>query len=61
MVRLAVVCGLKGEPGIIGQDEGNCGVLRAIEFWRIKTAKRFDAGVAWFVDMLAEIGQPNLN
>jgi diphosphate-dependent phosphofructokinase len=58
MVKLAVACGLKGEPGIIGHDEGNGGVLRAIEFPRISGAKPFNTGAGWFVDMLAEIGQP---
>jgi diphosphate-dependent phosphofructokinase len=58
MVTLAVSCGLKGEPGIIGHDEDKGGALRAIEFPRIKGAKPFNTGAYWFVDMLAEIGQP---
>jgi pyrophosphate--fructose-6-phosphate 1-phosphotransferase len=58
MAQLAVACGLKGEPGIIGHDEGKGGSLRAIEFPRIKGAKPFDTCAGWFVDMLAEIGQP---
>jgi len=58
MVTLAVSCGLKGEPGIIGHDEDKAGALRAIEFPRIKGAKPFNTGAGWFVDMLAEIGQP---
>ena len=58
MVQLAVACGLNGEPGIIGHDEERGGVLRAIEFSRIRGAKPFDTGTRWFLDMLAEIGQP---
>jgi diphosphate-dependent phosphofructokinase len=58
MVRHAVACGLKGESGIIGHDEGKGGELRAIEFSRVNGSKLFDTGAGWFVDMLAEIGQP---
>jgi pyrophosphate--fructose-6-phosphate 1-phosphotransferase len=58
MARLAVSCGLKGEPGIIGHDEGSGDTLRAIEFSRIKGGKQFDTNAAWFADMLAGIGQP---
>ena len=58
MAQLAVACGLKGEPGIIGHDEGRDGALRAIEFSRIKGGKKFDTGAEWFSSMVAEIGQP---
>ena len=58
MAKLAVACGLKGEPGIIGHDEGRGGALRAIEFPRINGAKLFDTGAGWFMNMLSEIGQP---
>lgn len=58
MAQLAVACGLKGEPGIIGHDEGGDGALRAIEFSRIKGGKKFDTGAEWFSSMVAEIGQP---
>ncbi len=58
MVRHAVACGLKGESGRIGHDEGKGGELRAIEFSRVNGSKLFDTGAGWFVDMLAEIGQP---
>ena len=58
MVQHAVACGLKGEPGIIGHDEEKGGALRAIEFSRTKGSKPFDTAAAWFLDMLAEIGQP---
>ncbi|MET0482717.1 MAG: pyrophosphate--fructose-6-phosphate 1-phosphotransferase [Aestuariivirgaceae bacterium] len=58
MVQLAVACGLSGEPGVIGHDVERGGVLRAIELSRIKGARPFDTGTGWFLDMLAEIGQP---
>jgi pyrophosphate--fructose-6-phosphate 1-phosphotransferase len=58
MVDLAVDCGLAGKPGVIGHDEERGGVLRAIEFERIKGGKRFDLSTPWFREMLNEIGQP---
>jgi pyrophosphate--fructose-6-phosphate 1-phosphotransferase len=58
MAQLAVACALRGEPGIIGHDEGRGGVLRPIEFARINAAKPFDTSAGWFGDLLAEIGQP---
>ena len=58
MVDLAVDCGLRGESGVIGHDEGQGGRLRAIEFSRIKGGKPFDLGQAWFDELLKGIGQP---
>ena len=58
MVDLAVQSALTGLSGVIGHDEGCGGILRAIEFPRIKGGKVFDVGSAWFVGMLKEIGQP---
>jgi diphosphate-dependent phosphofructokinase len=58
MVDLAVECGLRGEPGVIGHDEAQGGRLRAIEFTRIKGGKPFVTDVAWFDEMLKGIGQP---
>lgn len=55
---LAVECALRREGGVIGHDEDRGGVLRAIEFPRIKGGKPFDIGVDWFKEMLAAIGQP---
>lgn len=55
---LAVDCALRAEGGVIGQDEDQADVLRAIEFPRIKGGKPFDINVDWFTSMLAEIGQP---
>jgi pyrophosphate--fructose-6-phosphate 1-phosphotransferase len=57
MADLAVECGLKGEPGVIGHDEDQGGKLRAIEFPRIKGGKPFDVRTPWFVEMLEAIGQ----
>lgn len=58
MVDLAVECGLRGEPGVIGHDEDQGGRLRAIEFPRIKGGKPFDVDLAWFDELLKGIGQP---
>jgi pyrophosphate--fructose-6-phosphate 1-phosphotransferase len=54
---LAVECALRREPGVIGHDEDKNGILRAIEFPRIKGGKPFDIDTAWFNDTLADIGQ----
>ena len=56
-VDLAVECALRREPGVIGHDEDNGNVLRAIEFPRIKGGKAFDIDTPWFVELLKEIGQ----
>ncbi len=53
---LAVECALRREPGVIGHDD-DTGVLRAIEFPRIKGGKPFDIEMPWFIETLAEIGQ----
>ncbi|MBA2482407.1 MAG: pyrophosphate--fructose-6-phosphate 1-phosphotransferase [Planctomycetes bacterium] len=58
MVDLAVDCALRGESGVIGHDEERGGVLRAIEFPRIKGGKPFDVATAWFDELLTGIGQP---
>jgi diphosphate-dependent phosphofructokinase len=58
MVDLAVDCGLRGQAGVIGHDEERGGVLRAIEFPRIKGGKPFDLATAWFDELLKGIGQP---
>jgi len=58
MVDLAVDCGLRGEGGVIGHDEERGGVLRAIEFPRIKGGRPFDPATAWFDELLKGIGQP---
>jgi len=54
---LAVECAMRRESGVIGHDEDNGNVLRAIEFPRIKGGKPFDIETPWFTETLAEIGQ----
>jgi pyrophosphate--fructose-6-phosphate 1-phosphotransferase len=54
---LAVECALRREAGVIGHDEDNGNVLRAIEFPRIKGGKAFDIDTVWFNEVLAAIGQ----
>ena len=56
-VDLAVECALRRESGVIGHDEDRGGVLRAIEFSRIKGGKPFDPKTPWFAELLGEIGQ----
>ncbi len=58
MVDLAVECGLRGEPGVIGHDDDKGHRLRAIEFPRIAGGKPFDIDAPWFGTMLDEMGQP---
>lgn len=55
---LAVDAALRGEPGVVGQDEEAGDELRVCEFPRIKGGKAFDATAPWFTDLLAAIGQP---
>lgn len=54
---LAVDAALRGEGGVIGQDEDQGDVLRPVEFPRIKGGKPFDINSDWFGEMLGEIGQ----
>ncbi|MDQ1286956.1 MAG: diphosphate-dependent phosphofructokinase [Actinomycetota bacterium] len=55
---LAVDAALRGESGVVGQDEEAGDVLRVCEFPRIKGGKAFNPDVPWFEDLLTEIGQP---
>ena len=55
---LAVDCAVRGNGGVIGHDEDQNNILRAIEFERIAGGKPFDADVQWYVDLLQDIGQP---
>ncbi len=55
--NLAVDCALKHESGVIGEDEDQGNVLRAIEFERIAGGKPFDIDQPWFEDLLKTIGQ----
>ena len=53
----AVDAALRGESGVVGQDEERGGELRVIEFERIAGGKTLDPSVPWFVDLLRDIGQ----
>jgi pyrophosphate--fructose-6-phosphate 1-phosphotransferase len=53
----AVDAALRGESGVVGEDEEREDELRAIEFDRIKGGKTFDTSTPWFVDLLKELGQ----
>ncbi|WP_019147852.1 pyrophosphate--fructose-6-phosphate 1-phosphotransferase [Timonella senegalensis] len=57
MTDLAVECALRGESGVIGHDEEQNDVLRAIEFPRIAGGKPFDVNQEWFDELLGGIGQ----
>jgi pyrophosphate--fructose-6-phosphate 1-phosphotransferase len=53
----AVDAALRGESGVVGQDEELGDELRAIEFERITGGKAFEVSVPWFVDLLRDLGQ----
>jgi pyrophosphate--fructose-6-phosphate 1-phosphotransferase len=55
---LAVDAALRGESGVVGQDEEHSDALRVIEFPRIKGGKAFNPDQPWFEELLASIGQP---
>jgi diphosphate-dependent phosphofructokinase len=55
--RYAVDAALRGESGVIGQDEERGDELRAIEFERIAGGKTFDPSVPWFTGLLRDLGQ----
>jgi pyrophosphate--fructose-6-phosphate 1-phosphotransferase len=55
--RYAVDAALRGESGVVGQDEERGDELRVIEFDRIAGGKAFDASVPWFRELLRELGQ----
>jgi pyrophosphate--fructose-6-phosphate 1-phosphotransferase len=56
-VEHAVECALRGESGLVGEDEEQADKLRAIEYPRIKGGKHFDPRVRWFQEMLVRTGQ----
>ena len=53
----AVEAALRGESGVVGQDEERGDTLRVIEFERIRGGKAFDTSAPWFTKMLRELGQ----
>jgi len=52
----AVDAALRGESGVVGQDEERGDELRVIEFERIAGGKAFDTSVPWFTDLLKDLG-----
>tara|TARA_B110000093_G_scaffold24755_1_gene23677 strand:- start:270 stop:1553 length:1284 start_codon:yes stop_codon:yes gene_type:complete len=54
---LAVDCAVVGESGVIGHDEDDRNILRAIEFPRIAGGKPFNIDTPWFDELLNAIGQ----
>jgi len=55
---LAVDCAVVRESGVIGHDEDDRNILRAIEFPRIAGGKPFNIDTPWFEELLDAIGQP---
>jgi pyrophosphate--fructose-6-phosphate 1-phosphotransferase len=53
----AVAAALRGESGVVGQDEERGDELRSIEFERIAGGKKFDTSLPWFTGLLRELGQ----
>jgi pyrophosphate--fructose-6-phosphate 1-phosphotransferase len=53
----AVDAALRGESGVVGEDEERGDKLRVIEFDRIAGGKPFDASVPWFTQLLRELRQ----
>ena len=53
----AVDAALRGESGVVGQDEERGDELRVIEFDRIAGGKPFDVTLPWFAQLLRELGQ----
>jgi len=58
MTDLAIDSALAGNPGVIGHDEDNNDELSVIAFDRIAGGKPFDITQQWYLDPLADIGQP---
>jgi pyrophosphate--fructose-6-phosphate 1-phosphotransferase len=55
---LAVDCAVVRENGVIGHDEDDRNILRAIDFPRIAGGKPFNIDTPWFEELLESIGQP---
>lgn len=54
---LAVDCAVVRESGVVGHDEDDRNILRAIEFPRIAGGKPFNIDEPWFEELLEAIGQ----
>ncbi len=55
--RCAVDSALRGESGVVGEDEERGDELRTIEFERIAGGKPFDISLSWFTGLLRDLGQ----
>jgi pyrophosphate--fructose-6-phosphate 1-phosphotransferase len=55
---VAAQAAMEKTSGVAGLDEDQGGVMRVIEFPRIKGHKSFDIDLPWFGEMLEGIGQP---
>jgi len=55
---LAVDAALRGESGLVGQDEDAGDELGVIDFARVGGGRAFDTATPWFTELLAAIGQP---
>jgi pyrophosphate--fructose-6-phosphate 1-phosphotransferase len=55
--NFAVEAALRGQSGVVGEDEDRGTEHRVIYFERIAGGKKFDASVPWFMELLGEIGQ----
>jgi pyrophosphate--fructose-6-phosphate 1-phosphotransferase len=53
----AVDAALRGQSGVVGEDEERGNELRTIEFERIAGGKAFDASAVWFTALLRDLGQ----
>ena len=53
----AVDAALRGESGVVGEDEERGDELRTIEFPRIAGGKKFDVSAPWFGELRSSIGQ----
>lgn len=53
----AVDAALRGQSGVVGEDEERGNELRTIEFERIAGGKAFDASVPWFTALLSDLSQ----
>jgi pyrophosphate--fructose-6-phosphate 1-phosphotransferase len=56
-VEHAIECALRGESGLVAEDEEANGRLRPIEFSRVKGGKEFDVRTRWFQEILVTTGQ----
>jgi pyrophosphate--fructose-6-phosphate 1-phosphotransferase len=56
-VEHAIECALRGESGLVAEDEEANGRLSPIAFSRVKGGKHFDVRTRWFQEVLVTTGQ----